>query len=401
MNLPFFIARRYLFAKKSHNVINLISAISAAGLAIGTAALIVILSVYNGFDVLVRQALGNVEPDIRVVPTAGKVFSPDSSAFSWAYDQEAVFNMCSVLEENVYISYGDRSGVAKAKGVDRVYEEESPIAGHIVEGKFSLHKGSVPLAVVGAGLAARMDMSPRFLTGIEMYYPARDRSFNTAAPASSLEMVKVFPSGLFAIQTEINDNLMIVPIEKMRELLGYSGDEVSAIEIRLAEGTSPKERSRIMKGLSARLGDGFEVQDRYMQNESLYRMMKYEKASIYLILLFVIIIVAFNIYSSLSMLITEKAEDIGTFYSMGAPERTVRRIFVLEGWLISLTGMAAGVVAGIALCLVQQHFGIIKMPGGFLTDAYPVVMKASDITLAAIAVAAIGYLIALVPSHRH
>lgn len=398
MSLSSLIAFRYLFAKKSHNVINLISAISATGIAVGTAALIIIVSVYNGFEDVVKQSLGNVEPDIKVVPASGKVFLPPEEAFDWLYGQESVFNMSSVLEENVYLSYDGRSLVAKAKGVDAVYEEESPIAEHLTEGTFTLHKGDLPLAAVGAGLAYQLDLSPRFLTGIEMYFPARDRSFSMANPAASLEMVKVYPSCLFSIKADIDNSLLIVPIEQMRELLCYEDGTVSAVEIRLVPGTSAKERRRIMDGISSRLGDGFEVLDRFMQNESLYKMMRYEKASIYLILIFVIIIVAFNIFSSLRMLMTEKQEDIGTLRSMGAGEGMIRRIFVLEGWMISLLGLAAGLVAGIAICLVQQQTGIIKMPGGFMTSAYPVVMEISDIILTAAGVAAIGYIIALAPS---
>lgn len=398
MKLPFLIAVRYLFAKKSHNVINLISGISAAGMAVGTAALIIIISVYNGFDLIVRQSLGTVEPDVKIAPAAGKVFSPVGEAFDWAYEQESVLNMSSVLEENVYLSYDSHSTVARAKGVDAVYEEESPIAEHLVEGKFSLWRGSVPQAVVGAGLAYKLDISPRFRTGLEMYYPARDRNFSMANPATSLESIKVFPSGVFSVNAEIDNTMLFIPLEKMRELLGYDGDEVSAVEIRFVPGTPEKERRRIMKGLSERLGTGFTVMDRYMQNEGLYKMIRYEKASIYLILMFIIIIIAFNIFSSLRMLIIEKEEDIRTLRCLGAGEGMTRSIFVLEGWMISLLGMAAGVVSGIVLCLLQQQFGIIKMPGGFMTSAYPVVMRFSDILLTALGVAGIGYVIALAPS---
>ena len=398
MKLPFLIAVRYLFAKKSHNVINLISGISAAGMAVGTAALIIIISVYNGFDLIVRLSLGTVEPDVKIAPAAGKVFSPVGEAFDWAYEQESVLNMSSVLEENVYLSYDSHSTVARAKGVDAVYEEESPVAEHLVEGKFSLRRGSVPQAVVGAGLAYKLDLSPRFRTGLEMYYPARNRSFSMANPAASLESIKVFPSGVFSVNAEIDNTMLFIQLEKMRELLGYDGDEVSAVEIRFVPGTPEKERRRIMKGLSERLGTGFTVMDRYMQNEGLYKMIRYEKASIYLILMFIIIIIAFNIFSSLRMLIIEKEEDIRTLRCLGAGEGMTRSIFVLEGWMISLLGMAAGVVSGIVLCLVQQQFGILKMPGGFMTSAYPVVMRFSDILLTALGVAGIGYVIALAPS---
>ena len=360
MNLPFFIARRYLFAKKSHNVINIISAISAAGMAIGTAALIIILSVYNGFDSLVRSMLGNVEPDLLVTPVEGKVFVPEGEAY------------------------------------DCIYEEESPLRNHIRSGDFVLHRGDVRLACVGAGLAYRMGINPRFVAPVEIYFPSRTAPISMSNPAASLRNEDVYPSGVFSVNNDIDNELFIVPIEVMRSLLEYT-DEVSAVEVRMVAGTSPQELSRVQKGLSERLGDGFRVSDRFSQNESLYKMMRYEKISIYLILIFVIIIIAFNIFGSLSMLIIEKKEDIGTFFSMGASESLVRRIFILEGWLISLSGLLCGLAAGIGFVLLQQATGIIRMPGNFIVQAYPVILSWTDILLTAAGVAAIGYAVAVLP----
>ena len=173
MNLAQFIARRYLFAKKSHNVINIISAISAIGMAIGTAALIIILSVYNGFDSLIRSMMSNVEPDLMITPARGKVFVPEGETYDWIYSQSSVKNMCTTLQEQIFINYEDKQGIAIAKGVDKIYEEESPIAGHMIDGEFRLHKGDVPLATVGAVLAYEMGINPRFLSPIEIYFPSR------------------------------------------------------------------------------------------------------------------------------------------------------------------------------------------------------------------------------------
>lgn len=394
MNLPFFIARRYLFARKSHNVINIISAISATGMAIGTAALVIILSIYNGFDSLVKTMLGNVEPDLLITPATGKVFVPEGETYDWLYEQDEVKNICTVLQENVFISYDGKQSVAKAKGVDNIYEEESPLRDHLREGEFTLHRGDVPLASVGTGLAYSMGISPRFVAPIEIYFPSRTRNISMANPAASIEFVNVYPSSLFSINNEIDNELIILPIDTMRELMEYT-DEVSAVEVRMQEGTSPKTISAIQKELSSRLGDGFEVRDRFRQNESLYKMMKYEKASIYLILVFVIIIIAFNIFGSLTMLIIEKRGDIETFRSMGATDSLMKNVFVLEGWMISLLGLAAGLAAGIGFALAQLHFGFIKMPGNFIVQAYPIILSWTDILLTAAGVAIIGYLIAL------
>ena len=399
MRLAGFIAKRYLFAKKSHNVINIISAISAIGMAIGTAALIIILSVYNGFDSLIRSMMSNVEPDLLIVPATGKTFVPEDSAYDWIYDQPSVKNMCCVLEEQVFINYDGKQGLAKAKGVDWIYEEESPLRDHIRDGKFQLHRGDVTLAVVGAGLAYEMGISPRFLAPIDIYFPTRTGKISMANPAASIESIRVFPSGIFSVNNDVDAELIIVPIEKMRDLLEYD-DEVSAVEIRLVEDSGKEELKRLQNEISRRLGPEFKVKDRFQQNESLYKMMKYEKAAIFMILIFVIIIIAFNIFGSLSMLIIEKREDMQTLRSLGAHDSLIRRIFVLEGWLISLTGLAGGLVLGIGFAAIQQAFGIIKMPGHFVVQAYPIILSWSDILLTAIGVAVIGYLIALIPAHR-
>jgi ABC-type lipoprotein release transport system permease subunit len=396
MKLAPFIAFRYLFAKKSHNVINLISAISAIGMAIGTAALIIILSVYNGFDSLIRSMMGSVEPDLMITPATGKTFTPEGDVYDWIYEQDAVKNMCCVLEEEVFVNYADKQSIVKAKGVDWVYEAESPLHDKMLQGEFSLHKGDVPLACFGAELASNLGLNPRFLTPVEIYFPSRTRRISTSNPAASLEYIKVWPSGIFQAGSDIDKELMILPIEQMRELLEYD-DEVSAVEIRLEEGASTSELRRLQEEISAKLGPGFKVKDRFQQNESLYRMMKYEKIAIYMILIFVIIIIAFNIFGSLTMLIIEKKEDIQTLKSMGAQESLIRRIFVLEGWMISLAGLAAGLVIGIGFALLQQHFGFIKMPGQFTVQAYPVILSWIDILLTSAGVAIIGYLIALIP----
>ena len=400
MNLAQFIAGRYLFAKKSHNVINIISAISAIGMAVGTAALIIILSVYNGFDSLIRSMMSNVEPDLLITPATGKTFIPDDSTFDWIYDQPSVKNMCCVLEEQVFISYDGKQSLARAKGVDWVYEEESPLKDHMQDGEFKLHRGDVPLAAVGAGLAYELGISPRFLSPIEIYFPTRTGRISLANPAASIESVRVYPSGLFSVNNDVDAELLIVPIEKMQELLEYE-DEVSAVELRLTEDSPKDELKRLQKEIGARLGPGFRVKDRFQQNESLYKMMKYEKAAIFMILIFVIIIIAFNIFGSLTMLIIEKKEDIRTLRSMGAPDSLIRKIFVLEGWFISLAGLAGGLVIGVGFAALQQAFGIIKMPGHFVVQAYPIILSWSDILLTAVGVAAIGYLIALLPVALH
>lgn len=400
MHLPLFIARRYLFAKKSHNVINIISAISAVGMAIGTAALIIILSIYNGFDELVKSTLSNVEPDILITPAKGKVFIPEGEAFDRIKDNPLVGEYNLILQENVFVDYDGHQGIAKAKGVDRAFEEDSPLAGHITNGEFSLHKGQLPQMVVGAGLAYKMGMNPAFLASAELYFPIRDRNFSLANPAASIETVRMRPSGIFSVNQQIDNDLIILPIEQMRKLLGYE-EEVSGVELRLVEGFTAKDLRSAIKDIQKELGPGFKVLDRFRQNTSLYKMMRYEKAAIYVILIFVIIIIALNIFGSITMLIIEKKDDIETYRSLGATDQMLRRTFTLEGWLISLLGLAAGLVIGIGFSLAQQNFGFIKMPGSFLVNAYPVILQWQDVLATIAGVALIGYIIALLPVRRN
>ncbi len=396
MNLPFFFARRYLFAKKSHNVINIISAISAIGMAIGTAALVIILSVYNGFDSLIRQNLDDLAPDALIKPSEGKVFLPEGEAFDWLYGREEVAGTSFILQESVFINYEGRQDVATAKGVEDDFQEKARLDGHVRVGEFRLRHGEIPMCAVGSGLAGKMGISPHFVAPLEIFYPDREKSISLSNPAATLHSVKARPSCLISFNADDDNRLILLPIDRMRDLLKYE-EEISALEVRFRDGMSQREQRRFIREMQERFGPAFRVQDRFRQNESLYKMMRYEKAAIFLILIFIIIIIAFNIFGSLSMLIIEKQDDIGTLGSLGAPPRLIRRIFVLEGWLISLLGLVAGLLTGLGLAFLQQRFGFVKMPGDFLVKSYPVIVQWTDIVLTAAGVALIGYLIALLP----
>ena len=400
MRTASFIARRYLIAKKSHNVINIISTISAIGIAIGTAALIIILSIYNGFDALIKDMMSNIEPDLCVSPTTGKVFDPDPETLAWIEHQPEVQDISQILEETVFISYDGRKKPALVKGVDAVYEETSTLRDHLYEGKFELHHGDIPKAAVGIGLASDLGIRTRFLSPIEIWFPSRTRRISPVNPAAALESVDVYPSSIFTINNEVDSKLMIVPIGSMRELLDYD-TEISQLEIRLAADTEKgpgKERiAAFQKVLQKKLGPDFLIQNRYQQNESLYKMMRSEKAAIFIILLFIVVITLFNIFGSLSMLIIEKRKDTATLESMGARQSLIRQIFIQEGWFICLTGLVAGLIIGIGFAWSQQQFGFIKMPGNFMVDAYPVIISWTDVLLTAAGVAILGYLISLLP----
>lgn len=396
MNVPLFIARRYLFARKSHNVINVISAISAVGLAIGTAALVLILSVYNGFDSIITRNISDLTPDLMMVsPSGAGKFIPDTTKVDRLSADPRVASVRYTLEDNIFLTYGDKQGIARAKGVEDSFAESGNLASHIYEGAFSLHKGDVAGAVVGSVLARTLGIHPRFVDPLVLYYPDREGRISPGNPAASANSAKAFPTGLLSISADTDASLVIIPLHTMRSLLASQGEEVSGVEVNLKD---PSRRAvRRFKRDYAR---DCTLLDRYEQQTTLFKMMKYEKAAVFLILIFVVLIVALNIYGSLSMLIIEKEDDIATLHALGANGKLVRRIFVLEGWLISLAGMAAGLVIGLAIALLQQHLGIVKMPGNFLVDAYPVVVKPLDIVLTVAAVAAVGFIIALLSSRR-
>lgn len=384
MNLPFYIAKRYLFAKKSHNVINVISAISAIGLAIGTAALVLIMSIYNGFDGIIRDNLSAASADVKIVPAQGKSFIPEGPGFDWLREQQNC-EIFEVVEENVFLSYDSRQAVAKIKGVEQSYLNGSDLKKRVTEGNLSLMFGELPQCIIGAGLSYALCAHPRFSEKITVYFPKRGENISMADPMSSLRSVELFPGGVVNVDAETDKSLMIAPLSVVRELVGYE-KEVSALEVKGSLSTGK---------IASHLGPDFQVLDRYSQNSDLFRVMRYEKLAIFLILIFVIILIAFNVFGSLSMLIIEKEDDMETLKAMGADDSLVRRIFVLEGWLISLSGLVSGLVIGLVLTLVQQYAGIVKMPGNFLVEAYPVVLKPLDVLLSVLGVALVGYLVAI------
>ena len=397
MKPDLYIARRYLVARKSLGVIHAISVISAVGMAVGTAALILILSVYNGFDRIIKQSLSDLAPDVLVTPAQGKYFSPEGPAFEALAADPRVTQVCGVVEEQVFAAYGGRQELARAKGVDEVYEANSRLAGHVVEGDFALHGGDLPQAAVGIALARKMGIRPRFLDPLVIYYPRRGARIPLAGPGAALGSVKLAPAALLSVNATTDEQLIVLPITQMRALIGLDEGQVSGLELRLS--TAPDRRT--LRSFQELLGPDYVVRDRIRQEPALYKMMRYEKLAIYLILLFVVLIIASNIFGSLSMLSIAKREDMQTLSALGANDRLIRRIFVFEGWLVSLCGLAAGLVVGVALALLQQHFGIIKMPGGFLLQAYPVVLQVSDLLWTVLGVGTIGILISLLAAPRN
>ena len=395
MNTTFFIARRYLFAKKSHNVINIISAISAAGIAVGCAALVIILSIYNGFDDLLKGMFESYTPDVVVTPERGKVFTPDSAVMAKLAAREDVASVAEVLEETVFLKYGDKEAIVTARGVDSVYQNVTNLAQYVVQGSFSLSDGEIDQMVLGSTIAHNLRLNISYLTPLEVYFPSRTAKVSLSDPTASLRKTKLYPAGIIALEKNFDEQYVYMPIGALRKVLERTS-EVSVLEIRFrkealtANGEVP---ARLQEDIAALFGDGFRVRNKYQQNESLYKMMTYEKLAIYLILLFVVLIISCNVFGSLSMLIIEKQDDIEILRSMGADKRTINRIFTTEGWMISLLGAAAGIMIGVAVCLAQQYLHLVKLPGNFIVPYYPVHLQLSDILIIFVSVAAIGYLL--------
>ncbi|MBP5390705.1 MAG: ABC transporter permease [Bacteroidales bacterium] len=398
MHLPSFIARRYLFSKAHRNVINIISVVSAVAIGIGCMALIVILSVYNGFDKIVESSYNSYIPDYVITPAKGKVINLEDQSVSSAMKKissDGDAEVFPVLEETVYVQYDVVQSIAKIKGVPRGYENLERLQDKTVDGDFEFYFGDLPRAVVEENLAATMMLKPQFSTPMEIYLPSRTEDISLVMPQSSLLSLEIRPAGIISLSSAEDKGTVYIPDSLARELMEMEKGECSRLEVYLASG---KNRKSLMKEIASTLGEGYVLKDRYQQNETIYKMMKAEKFAIYMILLFVVIIISVNILASLSMLIIEKKEDIETYKALGMTNGSVRKSFVLHGWLICMVGAVAGVALGLVLCWIQHRFHLIGLPGNFVISYYPVVVKISDVVLTLLSVAVIGLVMAYIPA---
>lgn len=398
MGTPLHIALRYLFAKKSHNVINIISIISAAGIAIGSMALILILSVYNGFDNSIKQIYESYKADFVITPTTGKLltFTPDN--ITQITDIKGIAAYEPVLEEHVFLKYGDREAIASIRGVEESYLGRTHISNNLIEGEAKIRHGEVQHAIIGQQLANTLGLRVRFITPLELYFPDKEANISITNPMESLNYRTLYPSAIVKADGEEMQELLYAGIDAVRRLTGCNNDEYTSIEV-YTGGISPKQASEIQEKLQ-KVFPQYNVKNKEEQNATLYRMIKAEKFAVYLILFFVIAIISVNIFSSLSMLITDKREDIETFLSLGAPKEMVHKIFHLHGALISILGCAIGTATGIILALVQQYTGIISIPGNYLISAYPVDIQVLDIIITFVGVSGTGFIISRLPLRK-
>lgn len=393
MNVPLYIARRYLFAKKSHNIINIISIISVVGVATGVMALVVVLSVFNGFDSLIAKLYSNIDADLKIEIREGKSFRIDTPAFDRIRSMPEVAVFAEVVEENALFRYRGKQHIGIVKGVSRNYSELTGLKSKMIDGDFKLWFGSQPMAVVGQGVAYYLNANLAHFDPLFIYIPRRGKNLPADA---AFNKKAIMPSGVFAIEQDFDTRYVITPIEFARGLTMYDSLTVNAIEIKLQKQANPE---KVKSNIEAVLGDSYRVLNRYQQNESLYRTMKSEKFAIALILVLILIIASFNIVGALSMLIIDKRDDVETLKSLGASNRLIQKIFLFEGMLISIGGSIIGVAAGLFTCWLQITFKLVKLEGrgNFIIDAYPVEVQALDMLLILIVVLAIGYLAARFP----
>ena len=394
MNLPFYIARRYLFAKKKHNAINIISAISACGVALATMAMVCTLSVFNGFQEMVEQLFTAFDPQLKITANEGKVFSPDDPALQQVHALPCVEVWTETLEDNAMVQYKDRQTMAIIKGVEDNFEQLTEIDSLLYgTGNFTLHDPVVDYGIMGVELMAELGTGIQFVDPLQVYAPKRKVRINVANPAAAFNRKYLHsPGAVFIVnQQKYDARYIITSLDFARALFGYDA-EVSAIELKLKQGT---DTDRAREQMESILGSRFRVQDRYEQQADVYRIMKIEKFISYLFLTFILAIACFNVIGSLSMLILDKREDTATLRNLGADERTISRIFLTEGRLIALLGAIVGVAGGLLLCFLQQQFGLISLGGGngaFLVEAYPVSVHAADVLLVFITVIGGGFL---------
>lgn len=382
-------------------MINIISTISAIGIALGCMVLVVILSVYNGFDNLIKSLYNSYSPNYIIEAAKGKSFTADEALIGKIREQESTLAIAPLVQDNIFCTYNGSQSVATLCGVDSLFLQRSRLADYIVDGSFSTGLGEINGAIVSSKLAITLGIRCRFTTPLILYYPKMRRSTAASNMQELLSILKAHPSGTIQLEKSFDNGLVYIGIERARQLLQFKENEVSALYLYGPAGREEEAPSNsLTKRLREALGKEFVVKDRYMQNSTMYKMMRSEKIAVYLILLFVIIIVSFNIFGSISLLIIDKRGDIEILRSMGAREPLIKRVFMLQGFLISALGTLIGTALGVGLSLLQYHFEIIKLPGNFIIDHYPVEIVPQDLLYIVAGVLAAGYLISRLPLRK-
>ncbi|MCX6250094.1 MAG: FtsX-like permease family protein [Bacteroidetes bacterium] len=399
MNLPFYIAKRYLVSRKSHHIINIISAISVIGVTIGTMALIIVLSVFNGFENLVASLYSSFNPDLQITVKTGKTFNSTSIPEDQIKKIPGVRYLAEVIEENALMRYKDKQYIVTMKGVSEDFMRMSGVDTMITAGKFQLHEGNKNSCILGYGVAMNLDANlSDFLNPLTIYVPRRTVQYN-ALGDNAFNSDVIFPSGIFAIQDDFDSKYVILPISFVRDLLEYK-QELTAMEINISKEANP---DIVQSGIQHLIGNQFYVKNRYQQQEFLFKIMKSEKWVIFLILSFILLIATFNVIGSLSMLILDKRKDIAVLQSLGASQSVIKKIFLTEGILISTIGAISGLILGALICWLQQRYGLVQLGSAdstFVVKSYPVHMQIRDFLFVLITVTGIGLLATWYPVYN-
>jgi lipoprotein-releasing system permease protein len=401
LNFPFYIAKRYLFTKKSHHAINVISGVSVCGVALATLAMVCTLSVFNGFQDLVATMFTAFDPEIKITAANGKVFDSQDERIQLLRDLPEIEVFSESLEDNAMVQYKGRQAMVVIKGIEDNFNQLTAIDSILYgRGEWILRDEVVDYAVPGIELVSVLGTGIRFLDPLEVYAPKRGAKINVANPSTSFESSYLHSSGLvFAVnQQKYDASYILTSLSFARDLFQYE-TEVSSIELRLVADADIKE---VKKDIKRMLGNDFLVQDRYEQQADTYRIMEVEKLISYVFLSFILLIACFNVIGSLSMLIIDKRNDVVTLRNLGADDQLISCVFLFEGYMITFFGALIGIGLGLLLCLIQQEFGIISLgsgasAGAFVVDAYPVSVYASDVVLVLITVLVTGFLSVFFP----
>ncbi len=392
MSLPLKIAWRYLVSKKGHQAVNIISIVAVCGVVVATAALICVLSVFNGFRGLIMGKLAMLDPQVAITATMGKTVNDAESVIDAISAIPGVERAIPVIEDQALAMYAQMQMPVRLKGVPDDYNTMNGMDSIIVDGEWKLRDQVSRFAVAGAGPAVRLMVRPDFLGMVRLYAPQRQGHVNIANPMGAFRQDSLFVSGIFQLQQNSYDaDLIYVPLDMARDLFDYDS-EATQIEVKLAPGANEQQ---VMDNMAHALGKGYQVKNRLMQQREAYRLVNIEKWVAFLLLAFILVIATFNVISTLSLLIIEKDESIATLRALGANDSQISRIFVLQGWLITLVGAVTGVVIGLVLCLCQQQFGWLRLsgdPANMIISAYPVEVQWTDVLITFALVAAVGLL---------
>ncbi len=403
MNFPFFIARRYVFSKKSTNAINVISAISVVGVAVGTMALVIVLSVFNGFHDLVASFFTNFDPQIELVPTQGKTAPADDPVLDQVRQMPQVSVHTDVLEDQGLAVYGDRQQMVTVMGVDDNFTQLTNISDILYgDGEFTLQAANLFYAIPGIRLAQDMGLGARFDGYLKLYAPVRRGQITDLEDPSDGFVVDslISPGVVFAVnQAKYDRDHIICSIGFARRLFDQDG-MLSSLQIRLKPGS---DLAAVKKQMREIVGSKYRVLDRFEQQSDTFNIMQIEKVLAYVFLTFILMVACFNIISSLSMLIIDKKDDAATLRNLGATDRQIRSIFLFEGRIISAIGAVVGILLGLLLCWLQQEFGLVHMgdsAGSFVVNAYPVSVHYDDVAIVFVTVLLIGWGAAWIPTRK-